>query len=150
MLASGAIGDGASGAASAGAQAVPIRRVAIASLLTNVIGSLLGAVAGDCGVVGGGLFSSAWIGHFAGGVLLALVGEGWKFALVQQGFDRLWRIVCYGFLHLGFCILKRDRHTRELPMRFGFALWPALVEPHTMSSFAYSLLEIVDHVLALR
>src|SRR3954447_23269074 len=46
MLASGAIDDGASGAASAGAQAVPIRRVAIASLLTNVIGSLLGVVAG--------------------------------------------------------------------------------------------------------
>src|SRR3954453_6453600 len=98
----------------------------------------------------GGLFRSAWVGHFARSVLLALIGEGWKFALVQQSFDRLGHIACYRFLHLGFCVLERYRQTRELPMLFGFALGLALVEPHTMSSFPYSLLEIVDHVLAFQ
>jgi hypothetical protein len=86
--------EGAIGAASAGAQAVPMKRAAIASLLTNVM-AVSWCSGWGCGVAGG-LFKSAWIGHFARRVLLALIGESRKFALVQHSFDRLGRIVWLG------------------------------------------------------
>ena len=71
-------------------------------------------------------------------MLLTLIGEGWKLALVQQGIDRFGSRACYGSLHLRLGILKRNGYPRQLPMSRGFTLRLAFLNPQAVRPRTYS------------
>jgi hypothetical protein len=72
-------------------------------------------------------------------MLLALIGEGRKLALVHPGIDWFGSRGCYRSLHLRLGILKRNGYPRQLPVSLGFTLRLALLKPQTVRPLTYSL-----------
>src|SRR5215207_4031438 len=87
---------------------------------------------------------------FAGSMLLALIGEGRKLALVHPGIDWFGSRTCYGSLHLRLGILKRNGYPRQLPVGLGFTLRLALLDPQAVGPLTYSLFQIVAHNFRFR
>src|SRR3954465_8681774 len=82
-------------------------------------------------------------------MLLALISQSWKLALVHPCIDRLTGVACNWFLHLRFGILKSNSHSRQLPMGLGLPIRLPFIEPDAVSAITYSLFQTVAHQISI-